>query len=461
MHRVLSAKRGAIHHGRWLLPVVALAIALAGLPAGPVRDDDRAELYRGGADVPLPTAELVVPTSTPTAERSLLEVEAPTVTADQGSPTATPTESTPDPTQTPEPAPVTLAGSVRDRARERAEATYESLWDHFYVPDDLLFREKYPNEHAYPYSYLWPLSQTLAASNTMAGLPDADPQYLFDVLSVTGAIEQYFDEDREPPAFSSYIPPPYGHENDRFYDDNAWIGLELMRAYQVTGYELALERANQVFEYLVSGWDTDEDHPRPGGIFWVESQRNRDRNTVSTAPAAQLGLLLAEQERDPDRRHALQTWAKRMYDWVDVNLRSPEGLYWDHVTEDGSIDESIYTYNQGAMLGATLLMYRETGDERYLDRADEIGHAIIKRWDLDGLLAQPIAFNAILFHELLDLSTERPDAAYLDLIVDYSDRIWTDHVDPSSDLVTTSNPTGLLDQSAAARIYAMLAGYGS
>jgi len=441
--------------------VLALAVALAGVPSGPLRDDDHASLYRGGADVPLPTAALLEPTTAPAPERALLNVEAATVTPQPVPPTATPTSAPTDPTATPEPVPVTLSEAVRDRARERAEAAYGALWQHFYLPDDRLFSEQAPNEHWFPYAYLWPLSQTLGVSNEMAALPDAEPQHLFDVLSVVGAIELYFDDDREPPAYSSYIPPPDGHENDRFYDDNAWIGLELLSAYELTGYELALVRAGQIFDYLVSGWDTGEEHPNPGGIFWVESSRNRDRNTVSTAPAAKLGLLLAGQEDDPLRRRYYLDWSGRMYEWVEANLRSPDGLYWDHIGEDGTIDQTIFTYNQGAMLGTSLLMHRATGDERYLDRAEQIGQAALARWDIDGLLAQPIAFNAILFGDLLELDAERPDPAYVELIVTYADRIWAGHRDAATGLVTINSPTSLLDQSAAARIYAMLAGYGS
>ncbi|MDQ3549746.1 MAG: glycoside hydrolase family 76 protein [Chloroflexota bacterium] len=459
MQRLRCEKRRAVSHGRWLLPVLALVVALAGFPGGPLRDDDHASLYRSGADVPLPTALLPDPTATSSSERALLNIQASTVTPQPVLPTATSTSAPVDPTAVDEP--VTLSKAVRDRARGRAEATYEALWEHFYLPDERLFRETAPHEHWFPYSYLWPLSQTLGVSNEMAAQPDADPQHLFDVLSVVGAIERYFDADRELPAYSSYIPPPYGHENDRFYDDNAWIGLELVRAYELTGYELALVRAGQIFDYLVSGWDASEDRPNSGGVFWVESQRNRDRNTVSTAPAAKLGLLLAAQEDDPLRRRYYLDWSKRMYDWVDANLRSLDGLYWDHVSEDGTIDETIFTYNQGAMLGTSLLLHRATGDERYLDRAEQIGQAALARWDSDGLLAQPIAFNAILFGDLLELDAERPDPAYVELIVTYADRIWAGHRDAATGLVTINSPTSLLDQSAAARIYAMLAGYGS
>jgi hypothetical protein len=461
MHELWRGKRGVIRHGRWLLPVLVLVVALAGMPAGPVRDGDRALLYRGGSDAPLPTAEIVDPTVTPTPERVLLEMDEPVDTPPANTPEPTVTPVPFDPTVTPDAVQVGLTDAMRQRAQGRADAIYGAIWEHFYVEDDLLFRETAPDEHTYPYSYLWPLSQTLGASNDMASLPDSDPQYVFDVLSITGAIEHYYDDQKQPPAYSSYIPPPWGHANDRFYDDNAWIGLELLRAYQLTGYELARERAGQIFDYLVSGWDTSEDGPNPGGVFWVEAWWSRDRNTVSTAPAAKLGLLLAEQEENPQRRRYLLNWSKTMYDWVETNMRGPDGLYWDRVTEDGRIDEVVFTYNQGAMLGASLLLYRATGNERYLARAEEIGQAAIARWNIDGLLAQPAAFNALLFTDLLLLNDVRPDQRYLDLLVEYSDRIWLLQRNPTTHLVTTTSPTTLLDQSATARIYAMLAGYGA
>jgi hypothetical protein len=434
--------------------VLACLLALAGLPAGPLQDEDRASLYRGGEDVPLPDPVVPEPTATPTAERALLNVEAPTVTLQPAVPTATATA-------TAEVVAVSVSERDRERARKRASAIYTALWEQFYLPDDRLFRETAPYDTGYPYAYLWPLSQTLSVATEMADLPDADPQYTFDALSVASAIEAYFDDDRQPPAYSSYIPPPSGHANDRFYDDNAWIGIELMHAYDVTGYELAIERAGQIFDFLVSGWDASESGPTAGGVYWVEASWSRHRNTVSTAPAAMLGLLLAAKEEDPSRRHYYLEWSKQMFDWVDSTLRDPSGLYRDHIDENGIIDEAIYTYNQGAMLGASLLLYQATGNDQYLERAGQIGQAVVERWSVDGLLVQPIAFNAILLTNLLQLNSVRPNQTYIDLFLAYSDRIWNEQRDPETDLVTASVPTDLLNQSAAASIYAMLAGYGS
>lgn len=361
------------------------------------------------------------------------------------------------------PGAVGLSVADRDQARERAELVYAALWEHFFVEDDHLFREAVPfaDGDGNPYSYVWPLSQTLAASNQMALLPDADPFHLDHPLFLTRSMDRYLDLNLETPAYAAYFPPPHGNEHDHFFDDNAWIGLEMLRVYDLTGNEIAFERASQIFDFIVSGWDSDASRPSPGGVFWVDSMWNMHRNTVSNAPSAKLGLLLAEREHNPDRRQYYLDWSKQMYDWVDASLREEGGLYWDHLDVDGTIDETIYTYNQGTMLGATLLLYGATGDERYLERAEEISLAVIDRWDSDGLLAQPIAFNAILFHNLLIMNDQRPNPAYLNLMLTYADQIWLSHRDPDTGLVTTSSPTQLLDQSGAARIYAMLAGYGT
>ena len=89
-----------------------------------------------------------------------------------------------------------------------------------------------------------------------------------DVRRISKATEAYYDDTREPPAFSSYLAPPVGWLSDRYYDDNVWLGIELMRTWQLTGDPLALARANEIFDFLITGWDTEG--PAPGGIFWVE-----------------------------------------------------------------------------------------------------------------------------------------------------------------------------------------------
>src|SRR5438045_2878729 len=86
--------------------------------------------------------------------------------------------------------------------------------------------------------------------------------------------------------------PPLGKGGDKYYDDNEWIGLALLRRWQETRSPPLLTRANTVFQLAGSGWDPDQAHPCPGGVFFNNSPKNTDRNTVTNAPGALLGAQL-------------------------------------------------------------------------------------------------------------------------------------------------------------------------
>src|SRR5437764_1304422 len=91
----------------------------------------------------------------------------------------------------------------------------------------------------------------------------------------------------------------------------AWIGLNLVRAYRLTGDAAALSRAQSVFAFIEGGWDSNPAHPDPGGVFWTQASWSRDRNTVSNAPSAELGLRLYQLTG----QQAYFDWAQRMYAW--------------------------------------------------------------------------------------------------------------------------------------------------
>lgn len=296
------------------------------------------------------------------------------------------------------------------------------------------------------------MTQVLACHTDLALLPGTmvGPD---DVRHVSEATEAYYDNSREPPAFSSYLAPPAGWVSDRYYDDNVWLGVELMRAWQETGDELVLTRANEIFDYLVSGWDTEDSNS--GGIYWIESDSNRDRNTVTTGTAALLGLMLHDALPEGDRAVYVLDWAARMYAWVYENLEDGEGLFWDHIRPDGTIDHGLYAYNQGSMIGANLGFYALTGETIFLDRAERTTRAALALHDSRWVDEQEISFNAIFFSFLLRLDDVRPDPVYRERLLAYAEQVWEHNRDPETGLATTSQPLTLLDQAAMVRIFAL------
>jgi predicted alpha-1,6-mannanase (GH76 family) len=158
-----------------------------------------------------------------------------------------------------------------------------------------------------------------------------------------------------------------------------------------------------------------------------------------------------------------------MIDWVDGCLLSPDnGLYWDNVHMDGSIDKTQWSYNQGVMLGAKALLHRATGDAGALADAKAVADAALTFYGAqmdDGrtrYFSQPARFNAIFFANLLLLSSIAPDPRYLAAMNAYEADARRRYLDDRSGLFRfpdNENPNAvtLLEQSAMVRIQAMQA----
>lgn len=346
----------------------------------------------------------------------------------------------------------------QQRNRDRAESAFAAMQHYFYQDGAGLYREQYPYTEGKAYSFLWPFSHALAATAAIASMPGLDQGHRAIVHDQLAGLDAYWNDDVYPPAYDSYVRAPLGHGGDRYYDDNAWIGLELVKVYRATGDPVALTDALRVFYYLVSGWDTDPNHPAPGGIFWIEGERNRQRVTVSTAAGALLGFHLFELTQN--QYYFDRGWD--MYSWTNRYMLAPNGLYWDNISLDGTIDTHQHSYNQGAMIGASLLLGRITGDRGYLLWAEHIGASALSLYgDFDPHTpgAERTYMNAILFENLLLLDRETCSATYQAEMQAYANRLW--------DLVqfdvggllrfSTAAPVYLLDQAALVRLYAQLA----
>ena len=267
------------------------------------------------------------------------------------------------------------------------------------------------------------------------------------------ALRFYWDGSANTPGYDKAVRAPLGPGGHKFYDDNALIGFALVRGYKVTHDPAMLARAEQVFDFEKSGWDRNAAHPFPGGVFWKQSAKSHDRNTVSTAGAAQLGLhlyLLTGKQDDLN-------WAMRMYDWVNSTLRGPNGLYWDHVGLAGKIDKTLWSYNQGLMLGDGVLLSKATGNQTYLQRAQAIADKAVAYYRHGNRLdTQRPIINGIFFANLLGFDQLAPKPAYLRAAEGYA-AYMERNVDPRTGVLRLSPQPFLLDQASLVQVNAYIA----
>lgn len=341
----------------------------------------------------------------------------------------------------------------------RAEQSYQALQRYFHDDQTGFYLETYPRDGGNPWSYVWPFSQAMVATQVMAGIPGAvGARYRSAVADRFQALEAYWNAGTDPQGYDSYLRPPLGQGGDKFYDDNEWIGLSflLRNAMSRHGDAAAVDKAEKIFGLITYGWDTDASHPLPGGVFWTQAPWSNDRNTVSNAPGAEIGARLYLLTG----RQSYLDWAVRMYEWVRESMLAPNGLYWDHVNLAGAIEKTQWSYNQGVMIGAGALLHRATGRPEYLEQARATAAAALDYYGAeDRYTAQGAAFNAIFFANLLQLWTITPDVAYRRAMQAYAEDARARFRDPATGLYRFKGdqPVELLQQAGMVRIEGMLA----
>lgn len=312
------------------------------------------------------------------------------------------------------------------------------------------YRETLPPRPWQPYAYLWPLSQALDAAIVVASVRKDDASRA-EVRRMLRALERYWDASSTPPGYASGVHRIPGLGKDKYFDDNAWAGLNLVDAARLLNDPALLDRAKQVFAYLESGIHSDPTHPLPGGVYWKETG-NRDRNTVSTAGAALLAAELFEETGD--RTYLVH--AQTLYAWVEQHLKAPNGLYWDHVDSTGNIDRRQFSYNQGLMIGTAALLHRHTGSGKYLSDAQQLATLTLDHMARDDRWAkQSKAFNAIFFKNLMRLQERSPDPRFVSELDAYASQMHAS-VSPDAGLLDGGGRVAILDQAAAVQVQGYL-----
>jgi hypothetical protein len=357
----------------------------------------------------------------------------------------------------------------------RALLAYRAMQQSYYIPGTGLYEGE-------PYSYLWPFSQALAATVSVSNIPGqtavAASTYsrefgvrMFGLQKYWGAAgeavageqpeEEETGEGSEPaeapgiappalPSFNGEVVPPGGAS---YYDDNEWVGIELARVYKSRHEAALLEKAEQIMQFVMAGWSTNPKLACPGGVPFSDAPSNTDRNTVTDGPAAELGVQLY---RITGNVTYLQ-FAQQAYEWVRTCLRAPNELYYDHIRLHGVVDPTEWSYNQGTMIGAGVLLYQATGNSGYLYQARQTAKAALSYFTIPRLLSENPFFVSVYFRNLMYLDSVTHDPPGATLAQTYVNSVWV-HQRLSSGLFAFGSPpsTQLLDQAAVVQDYALL-----
>lgn len=348
----------------------------------------------------------------------------------------------------------------RDEATRRAATTFAATRQWLGAKDGTsLYHDAYPRRQRQTgYSDEWPFSQVHIGVLDLAGASPS-PE-MADALRAHDAAQMRYWADRSANGHAGFLSSVPLHDRkggDLYYDDNEWVGLAAMQRWLVFRDAASLDRARRIFDLLRSAWDDDSTHPSPGGLFWTQAPGNHDRNTVSNMPAAELGVRLFEATGD----RAYLADALRYYAWTNRALQRPDGLYLDHLDLHGKIDSRIFTYNQGVPIGVNVLLYKATGEARYLAEARRVADASYVYF-IEGnrLDSQSVAFNAIYFKNLLLLEAVIGGTRFHDAMRDYSRHMWQHYRDPKTGLFRSPRDRHrafhVIDQGAMIQIDAVL-----
>ncbi|MCK2244624.1 MULTISPECIES: glycoside hydrolase family 76 protein [unclassified Crossiella] len=177
--------------------------------------------------------------------------------------------------------------------------------------------------------------------------------------------------------------PIEGNFISRSIDDSAWWGLAWLAAHRRTGERKYLDSALGIAQYVHGFWDTGT---CGGGVWW-----DRERTYKNAVTTGLYLRLAAELHRGLPGDTLWLARARTGWDWFERSgMINPDGLVNDGLSNCRNNNQTVWSYNQGLAIGVPTLLWRITGESRYLAAATRLATAATTRPELtrDGLLTE-------------------------------------------------------------------------
>ena len=269
---------------------------------------------------------------------------------------------------------------------------------YYYIEVDPAKREK-KGDYKREFTYLWAYCAMFQATNEIEKL-DPKSNLMDPMLKV---MNDYYDPAPPKPGYSDYIMKL--KPGERYYDDNQWIGITALDAYERTKKKSDLELGKVIFDFMMGGYDT----VLGGGLYWKETSKS-SKNTCSNGPGVIVALQLYQATKDKSYLDA----ALKIFNWTNEKLQAPSGLYFDNIrTKDGSISKPMLSYNTGTMLQSNVYLYECTGDKKYLKAANTIADSSLTYFYGNSRFRDDYWFNAVLLRAYQHLLKYNKDMKYI------------------------------------------------
>jgi hypothetical protein len=209
------------------------------------------------------------------------------------------------------------------------------------------------------FSYVWPAATQFRTYDALLAI---------DPVTYSPIVRQFSDQ-----LFSNYWSPSGGYRSGvssgatRFYDDNAHLAVALAQAYQITRDPIYLSRAQQTYNFVLTG----EDLVGGGGTYFSESDHSF-KDSAGTLQGARAALLLYQITAQPQYLND----ATRLYGWAQRTTQQPDGLFMEKLyltgPKAGTVGDFTLVNFAGFGIEDNINFYDVTGNLSYLQEAQRI-----------------------------------------------------------------------------------------
>jgi uncharacterized protein YyaL (SSP411 family) len=239
----------------------------------------------------------------------------------------------------------------------------QMIHDRYYRPSDHLYAETFKDGKASEaVCFNWSCGVLLSA---LAAAARADARYKPWLIEFADGVEAYWNVA---PPVAGFDVLPHAGSVDRYYDDNAWMVMALVEAFELTQKSAYLDRAKAALTYVLSG----EDDRLGGGMVWRESDK-ASKNTCSNSPSAAACLAIYRHTKEA----RLLAKAESLYAWTKAHLQDPaDHLMWDNIDFSGKVKKTKWTYNTALQLRTAIELYKLTAKESYKSDATAMARSL-------------------------------------------------------------------------------------